>query len=385
MPPTQHRYRIRAVLTTKTPLQIAQPGAFYVDLNGRFVGKGQGFPCSCVHRMPFPHWPEDAHPEDGVETATPRAPEADLVDVPVIPANTLRGALRRQAANLYYDRLLQTGQSLSPQAYNVMQCGAASGHPASEPPAFDYLLAAREDPYFGVFGGGPYMLPSNMRLDRGIPPTPRTLGFLDVPGIAAWRCSEDALTTLHAERRCDDLLMLVRAERLAALLDGGRETINAYQDAEMARRAARRRAERHGAAEGEDAGAGARPGRGIQAFRFIEMVIPGVGFSLRLDIEGGPQHLGLVLAALHRLITQSGLGGYRRHACGELALPRSHLSIDGGPFESLGQQDADELHWLAEETPAVAQAMDAWRSSAERICASRIEGFCGTKEAIWSP
>lgn len=377
----QHRYRIRAVLETQTPLQIADPGAYYVDFNGRFVGKGHGFPCTCVHRMPFPCWPAPASGEHDLDTPRPSASKAELVDVPVIPANTLRGALRRQAANLYYDRLLATGQCLFPKAYNVLQCGAASGHPAGDPPGFDYLLAAGEDAYFGVFGGGPYMLPSKMRLDRGIPPTPLTLDFLDVPGIEAWYCEVEALTSLHAERRCDDLLMLVHADRLPALLQDGREAINAYQDGEMARKAAKRRAETQSSEEAEDREEAARPTRGLMAFRFVETVNSGMAFSLRLDIEGGPQHLGLVLAALDRLITQSGLGGYRRHACGALALPASHISIDDGPYVGLGEQTDEGLRWLEAETPAIAEALAAWQAQAEAISAAQIEAFCGGRPA----
>jgi hypothetical protein len=188
------RTLITGSLTTLSPLHIAGFDEAQPQLAGGFwqAGEtGRGAKVTAVQRLPIVRaQPDDTLAPDALvsavadetdaalvdgsaETPAARIPwtEQTRVDIPVIHATTLRGALRRAAADVVKDALIARGETLSLPAYQALQSGApnATGN-AREGVDVALTYEAGAHPFVGIFGGGAHLFRSHLVVTTAVPP-----------------------------------------------------------------------------------------------------------------------------------------------------------------------------------------------------------------------
>lgn len=112
-------------------------------------------------------------------------------DMPVIPANTVRGRLRRIAAKAW---LTQIGKPVPETVAHAILSGAALTQGSATTQMRELLLAAAEHPFAGMFGGGPNRLPSAYTIADLVPVTGATIESGLVPSLYA-----DAVATRNGK------------------------------------------------------------------------------------------------------------------------------------------------------------------------------------------
>ncbi|MFG1187907.1 type IV CRISPR-associated protein Csf2 [Xanthobacter aminoxidans] len=386
-------YVIHGVLTTLSPLHITEPGTNYVNFEGfesSYLAKGKNlFPAMVTRRQ---YIGKNAFPVGGLVESGAAEPErtAGFTRIPVIPANSIRGRLRRCAAREYYDALLEKGQSLSVKAYNVMQCGAATGNPDGSSAPFDDILAGEAHAYFGLFGGGTRIRRSNLRVDEAWAVTPATHGFVPYVPVEYVAGAGHSLTRYSFKRRNDDLLSLADSAYQTRILgEDHRHLIGEYQDSALRKKEATAR--KKGKAAGADAQAPSEEVseaegekeeklRGLQSFTAVESVNPGVHFSLRFEVNGGPRHAGLLLVALQRWVREQRIGGLGQIGFGRFAVPELVIRrSDGASSDVFGPAlGADPGDRRLADSSLIQEVMDAWNEARDGADAAVIEELSGS-------
>jgi len=220
------------------------------------------------------------------------------VNLPVIPANTLRGSLRRAAARLIERSLIARGQVLSMAAFQGLEAGAVHGHPDGGDPTISQYRTESNDPYMGLFGGGPRMQSSRFALGDA---------------IAQTREVNHDVETLPTARECVDYRFIRRTDN--ALGIGGEELIESVTESASAwqtlfRTSAAEKSEAKASDEGVL--------RGLNALTAVEFIIPGV--SLHADgyfsPTATPAQIGLWLLAILELCRDNQIGAAGRYDFG---------------------------------------------------------------------
>lgn len=344
-------YKITAVLTTLSPLHITQPGENRVTLDGKTVAEN-GFPCPLTTKMWLSTRPVLSEMVSGDEAST----GVGQRPVPCIPANSLRGQLRRQAARAIMNGLVVRGEQLSIGAYNVLMCGAASGSPDSDPSTVEEAITADANPYFGLFGGGPRLIRSNLRVDTALAITETSLPYLQ-PGLEG-AVSAGQLTSVGWMRRNDDAYFLTDSELQSKVIKDAHRALNEHQDGVA------------GTGRGED-GSDQTDGAkgGLSRFNALEYVRPGVHFAVRLDLEGTEAQAGLLLQSLLGFVRANRLGGGGRRGFGRFMLQSVTLS-ENGEHQVIGARVTDESTTFEGRG---AELLNAWASAQKSLSAGEIE------------
>lgn len=150
------KYTIDGILTTISPLHITSAvdsSSRYDPKTGRYVSTG-GAPLTRTRTKPvFIQADYERTDENGESEAT-----SVRLNLPIIPATTWRGMLRRGAAKVIEDRVRELGQKLTYGTYQGLHCGAISHRPDGVPPTTEEIINAKSHVFYGLFGGGPRML-----------------------------------------------------------------------------------------------------------------------------------------------------------------------------------------------------------------------------------
>lgn len=347
------QYTITAVLTTMSPLHITQPGSHRVDLNGKTVSEKEGFPCPQTTKMWLSSRPVLSQLVDG-DVGEPTAGQRP---VPCIPANSIRGQLRRQAARSIMQGLLAKGEQLSIVAYNVLQCGAATGSPDSNPSTVEEAVMADGHPYFGLFGGGPRLIRSNLRVDTALAITETSLPYLRAGFEGAVNSGQ--LTSVGWMRRNDDALQLTDLDMQRKVIREAHEALNEHQDAAMS------------AKKNADTDATSDSDKVLSRFNALEYVRPGVHFALRLDLVGTEVQAGLLLDAVLGFLRANRIGGGGRRGFGRFILQSVTLN-ENGELHSIGDRMTDETAALKGRG---AELLAAWKQAQQELSAGEIESI----------
>lgn len=334
-------FRITGTLTTLSPLTIGAPGAAKVGLDGKY--SPSGFPLTKISRLSVPlvEAGEDARAAD---------------DVPVIPANTLRGLLRRAGASLIEASLVARGELLSLAAYNSLRSGSAFGNPDKAEPGIDEVQDAMATPPLGVFGGGPRMIPGSLRVDTGFPCTLE----MQQRGIIAGHHA------LVEGRKLVSILWRKRTDDAGSFVDvtGAGKVVRDYASAIDAWQTLMSGATPEGD-DDEDAGEADKGGsklRGIASLTAFECVNPGVPFAFGLDLHSDyAPNLGYLLLALETFVRQQKIGGNWRLGFGRFAVD-AVLEDDAGHRAPVfaGTADAPTLNTADPVIRDAVMAARAW-------------------------
>jgi CRISPR type IV-associated protein Csf2 len=364
--------RIRGTIRLTSPLLITSTAQGRVTLDGRLTfGDAPGsFPCTTQYRF--------SANLGGVN-----------VRVPVIPANTWRGSLRRAAAERIKAALIRKKQRISLPAWSCLLNGAASGNPDSGALNIQDVVTATSNVYLGVFGGGPRFVHGGLSASISWPLVHalRDAGIINaapdecisafIPDTGSERVMH-GLTSYYHLRRSDDL-SFCRADSYDHI-EGGLERI-----ADWLRLYHQRRDDDAVPAEGDAADGdegtkdtkrnkktkGDAQARGTGTLTFAEAISPGVPMSIRFDTHGlTPAQNGLVLRALLDVFAKQRIG-----ANGRLGFGRFGYSFlvedDNGSSEVRGGPDTHPQS-LPDHLTAMLSAAD---EAIESLTATEIDAM----------
>lgn len=311
--------KFNVVFRNMTPYHSAQPGVARVDLNGNFVSGARGFPCVRTRHQVI---------------MLPNGEEWKRTWVPIMPANSLRHALRERIAQRYLDTF-RGKHTLSLGAYAAMLSGNATGNPDGAPAPFSVIQKTRQHPFLGLFGGGPRMIEGKLVVDQAIPIISGLQFYLpDAPMDLA--LPQGGLTEVIFRRRVDPVLKLT--EERMELIEGVPDSVDEwfqtyYSKSPLVKQAKESKPKTNEAGSGDEEESSAVAGegdsdRGLTAFNAHEVVVPGVPWLWHIDskAELTRAQIGALLDGIAQLHGER-LGGMSALGYGKIEI--ISISLEG--------------------------------------------------------
>jgi CRISPR type IV-associated protein Csf2 len=272
----------------------------------RYARQGKGlFPCTVTKSIPVL-----LRDESG---------EVGTAHVPIIPATTLRGILRRVAAGIIEESLLAKGQKISHDLYQALHCGAAQRSLSGAPRDYEALVTSMDNIFFGVFGGGSRMTPSKLVCNDAYP----CISILAKQGIAPQLAALPELVPITGRDGIRNLTMVDHIVRRDDLLLGkdpnAPRVIENYAEAYMALVTDMlKRREQQTAEEAQDDEAGPDASRAaLSTLVFTEFVVPGVPFFVEISLDNATEsQVGLVFKTIQAFVERGQVGGKKAVGAG---------------------------------------------------------------------
>lgn len=310
------KFIIQGVIKTTSPLHISSAvsgtAKYNVDTGSVSYGdKEGGFPVTQTIKDKF-FLTASVMSDSKVDDSTDQTELTKVATLPVIPASTIRGMLRRAASSVIEDHFIHEKQTKIPsyQVYMGMRCGAVSARPDGKPSSREEILSAHKNIFFGIFGGGPRMLKGALKAQSALPITVDTIesGFVSQEHFEhalKLRSNRDLLSYSQVIRKDDLLGGYAGAQRASEVLSDFESTYQNERDKlfENAALKAKNKSDKKEGVESE-----VKAERGIQAMSFREDVATGVPFFFNLAIDGTQAQVGLLVQALERMLN-TGIGG----------------------------------------------------------------------------
>jgi CRISPR type IV-associated protein Csf2 len=357
---------IEITLHLTSPLHITSPEACSVDAKSmRRIFKGKGEVATAVMKQPVYLDAAETGDVHTSEESDEGKTKSSLSRFPIIPANTLRGGLRRAAARRIIDYLDATDQKISLATLHVLTCGAFSGKPEGEL-TLDDRDTQLANAYFAAFGGGPKLMRSGFQVATGMPITQSTLDAHLVPGSQQPHMSSQKayeLTSFLNMRRTDDVIEFnpdtINPKTIAnypAAVTDWIETIT--------KNAADRKADR----KNKDPKAEKTKKEALKSFTFLEIVNPGTRFYTDINFHPClPDHaIGCILLALQDLLAKP-LGGKSHNGFGRFT---ASATLNGQPI-------LDKDGSLLTNHPELSPCLDAYNAWLADLKADDLEAFNG--------
>lgn len=101
--------------------------------------------------------------------------------IPVFPSSAIIGALRRHASQRMRDAILSDNKKLSPNSFYAMMHGQAAASQLGSTATLEHYNAARENPFFGMFGGATLRNAAQYRVSDMAPIITATIEASRVP------------------------------------------------------------------------------------------------------------------------------------------------------------------------------------------------------------
>ena len=348
-------FTIEGILKLTSPLHIASPGKRYVDLETLRISTERGTPITPTTQYPVALTEDDYLSTDfAAEGRSHRS-----FEVPVFPANDMRGRLRRIAAEDVFEALKGRGETISLEVYHGMTCGAVTGQPAKGL-TFEVATKSGVHPFLGLFGGGPRLVRSALQVSPLWPITQKTIKAGLVPErYDSEKVGTDWLTRAIFYRRVDDALEFYNGN--ASLI------INGYSDAiaQWIKDVARQK--RDGEKEAS------RSSKQIRTFAALEYVIAGTRFYLDLRIDTSRTKLGalgLLVHAINGLANKQAIGGWVRNGFGRFESDLFLVPPDGGRIPVLINQGG---RYTPNAVGIIADALDAWAEAEVNINSAELD------------
>jgi CRISPR type IV-associated protein Csf2 len=273
-----------------------------------------------------------------------------LRDIPYITANSVRGLIRRAAAELVFEQLCADGMQISRNAYLSVVRGAFARTGIKAGGAnFEEMAAARSHVFAGLFGGGVYMYRSAVRMERDLYPILAATAHLmprEVQQDAVELLPRDLLTQAILAPR-DDFARLPQAAREVV-----KDLSVAYSE-HMATKERQAAAKDAAKAEGKN-----EKKDDLDNFGTTQCMVPGVPLCFGVTASNiNAAQAGLLLQGILRWANTNALGGGSARGRGTFTA-RLVLTIDGKLVTSnLLVGEAPELRLAqCEEITALVQA-----------------------------
>jgi CRISPR type IV-associated protein Csf2 len=359
---------IEIEINTVAPLHISAPEkGGYDTKTGKFAAQtGNGsFPATLTRKITLAEMIE----KDTEEKTRAR------VSIPLIPANTLRGGLRRQIAQIYFEHIENTlGKKLSLDAFHVLTCGAPNGRPDGSFTSIKDIQRYRSDMYFGLLGGGPKLgAASQLKVRNGYPVCPATTNPARIPLVVPKllnglkSADTDWLTHFDPIPHKDDASLNHASKAAISIVDDIDNAVEAF-DSESKKKTDKGKGKTDDFTKDTSL-------RGLNTLSFIEYILPKTPMFLRFDVvDGQEKHIGLLMLGLQRLLQQP-LGGKSGIGMGQIAITKIAVKVDDEV--SVPQASAPELwdEWFA-ESGVVGRCVQAAKDDLAQTDVGEIEELC---------
>ncbi|MFW5886444.1 MAG: type IV CRISPR-associated protein Csf2 [Bacteroidota bacterium] len=331
-------------IVLKSPLHISDPRSARYDPETDKIAYGKvGSPCTLTRHMDF-HCP--AHMSEKNKSG--------IFTVPVIPANGLRGTIRRLSSRVIEEHIVNNlDDKINFQTYLGMHCGAITGRPEPGDIAMAEVKGFRDHFFLGLFGGGPRIIPGKLRVATAYPvldyfiedlpliPDNRKIGEQVMSIVDSWR-----LFQVVPLPRVDDLVQ-IRDDFAKISVDEYKNVmLNLLEEAE-----ARRKSKKSGEERKSD------DKIGLQAINFYQTVIPGTRFYSKFEVDGNPAQVGMLLKGLEKFVQKGIIGG--KSACGLGSFMHNfQISIDGLKPEPVFNLKTNTLNMESESIKEIIQIFE---------------------------
>lgn len=368
------KIQITGDLQLITGMTQASPDPAYVDTSGNALrmsyGKGMGNVTPCTPTMKTPFQETRPAKEEGGDD------QFVSTLVPIVTANSLRGQFRRFAADRIEKHLIANKEQISLAAHHVLTCGAATGSPAGGTPSVSLAQEWANSGYFGLFGGGPYMMRSGATINNlwlkcrstveagTVPPD------VDAKQVEAWQS-----THVQMFKRMDDV-MLFRDSTGLNVVANYEQVIDEWlglRDETAAKRKAAKEAK-----EAKEKGNSNK----LDTWSFMEVVNPGSRFFFDISSDSAftnESHVGLLILCVGDLVAKQALGGWTRNGFGRFIANLGYEIADGDGKIHKGSlfrfDEATRKHVLSDDA-VVASALAAWEDELSTMNAAEIERLC---------
>ena len=342
----------------KSPMHIADPERAYADTDTGYIYSSRKnsnmVDCTRTRRL------KAVMPIENEES------QQRLMGIPVIPANTIRGGIRRAATTTVLDVLAERGELVPLDVYHCMRCGSHTGQP-DKTPDIRVIERSQQHPFVGLLGGGPQMAKSAYVCEEAIAICEGTIEADLVPEqLSSLAPSKDMgnreprLTTPVWFIHSDDVLDN-KDSRISAVVENFPESVTDWFEKVEANQQARK-SERN-------EGGGDTKKQSIKSFLAHEVALPGVQMSTSFSVDTaliGEAGFGLFLSALAHYC-QSPIGGWVRNGYGQLSVNATCESDDGTNHLILKD---NELNYSSE---FVTRHLDAWAQRLDAITAQELK------------
>ncbi len=257
--------------------------------------------------------------------------------VPILPATTLRGVLRRTAASIIEDTFLNAGTTISHDLYQAMHCGAVQRNLSGTPLSYDEMVATMSNIFFGIFGGGSRMTPSRLRVQDAYP----CVAVLAEQNIAPY-LPRNLLLPINEPNGIRSLTMVDHIVRRDDLIVGkdprAPKIIQNYAEAyaRLVGDTMKRREEKKAPSESPESDANESDDdvrASLGTLVYTEFVVPGVPFFVRLQMdEYTTAQAGLLFMALQKLAINGQIGGKKATGAGHFACVWGSFTVDDASY-----------------------------------------------------
>lgn len=270
-----------------------------------------------------------------------------LMGVPFITANSVRGLIRRAAANVIFEKLAAAKAQIHRNLYLSIVRGAyaRTGINAKEV-TYTHLLAAKNHTFAGLFGGGAFMYKSPMRFERDLLPILESTRGLFPTEVQSYAIEREPWQIIQKT-------MMAPRDDFARLPDSARAVVSnlAASYAEHMQTKIDQNA-----VKAEDSTASKDDLDNFMGD--IECIVPGVPLYFGMTAKGVTEaQAGLLIEGVRRWANDNVLGGGGARGRGAF-MPLLSLSLDGkliAPELLVG--DAPNLALV--NNPAVKALLDA--------------------------
>ena len=359
-------YSIEGVLKLTAPLHVASPGERYVTLdklhvtNKKPIDDTQFTGITLTTVYPIAVTQEDQLDEATAQKADEEKKPQRSTEVPVFPANDMRGRLRRLAAEVIFNSLKSRDQKISLEVYHGMTCGAVTGQPVKGL-SFDVAIRSGVHPFLGLFGGGPRLVRSALRFSPLWAITNTTLKAGIVPMRYEGDRVIDDLYLLKPLffRRVDDALEF-NTGSASLVVKGYSQAVPEWMVKE-------------GSQKKEGNSEASRSALRIRTFSAVQYIVPGTRlfFDAQIDTaRTGLSALGLLIHAIADLANKQAIGGWVRNGFGRFETDLSLVSADGSRLPVLTKQEGK---YTPNATGLIEDALDAWAEAENNINVEELE------------
>lgn len=294
-------------------------------------------------------------------------------EVPFITGNSIRGNLRRFATEVALDVLLDKGQQVPRQIFQIMSRGADSRDGIGITPTAEAMVETTNHVFSGLFGGGPYMIASRYSIGAAIPQIAWCDQMLH-PRLRDRAIPLERLSAQTADGRVYDLpltttIILTPRDDIAAgkgqkYIENYKMSIDEWLEAVASGRAAKadaKAAAREAKERGEKVAADAPTARSVDTSNFTlnECMLPGtpLQFWMRFKPQATKAQIGLMLMAIKNWANANVLGGNSSQGFGRFEASLSLLDDDTVVAENIfGAGDHATAYTLSANTQSYVAA-----------------------------
>lgn len=361
-----NRFVLNAFVKTTSPLHIASPEnkRWSLEENREVYGSTQGTAMIGVQKMRM----ADVIRYDVKDDQGNIVSRTRQIELPVVPANNLNGGLRRIAAKIILEALMEKNERINIETYSGMTCGAVTGKPEGSTILFDEYRKARNHVFVGIFGGGPRMLRRNVRVHNMLPFTdytkqnlyrdgvmhhPELDGVQDL-GLAVTVPSGVDMNQTIVFNRKDDLEMLSDVELQNGAIEDYSEKIKTRQEAILDEKTKEKSKENSKTS--------------TRTFSALQFVIPGINFPFNLEMELNDAQMGLYLLAIEKFVQDGRIGGWLRNGFGCFSLDYACLSAG----DSVIVKDVFNGRTLNRSDKQIKKFLDAYEAELTELSAEAL-------------